>query len=651
MLETATTDLLTSAREAVDRHAWREALALFQEADSHQELTGADLELVADAAFFSGLGDLVIETKERAFKAHLASGDRMRAAYMAIELCRENLYKGRASIAAAWRRRGERLLDGEPEGYAHGYLAMAHAESARWAGELEAARLLAEKAVRIGNQSGDADLEALALVSLGSIRIAAGEVTQGFELIEEATVAALNAELSPYITGVTYCQVIATCRDLADYQRASEWTEATEQWCQKQSIPGFPGVCRVHRAEVVAQSGAWERAEEELIKATRELEAYNATPPMSDGFYALAQLRYRRGDLEGAEEALQEANRLGHSSQPVLSLIRLAQRNVRPAFSGIKSALEERTADSWASTHLLPAFVEIAIAAGEVDAAHKAAEELAGLVESFDAIAMQAQRELAWGRVLLAESEPANAIPRLRRAIELWGRVPAPYEVAISRWLLARGLRTLHQVDQADLELGTALNDLTKLGAERDAEAVRREVQAAADIRSGPVTARKTFMFTDIVGSTNLAEAMGDHAWDGLLRVHDKTLRDEIVRKGGEVVNSTGDGFFVAFDSARAAIDCAVSIQQRLREHRVTTGYVPTVRIGLHAADANQVGADYSGVGVHVAARVAAQAGGDEILASADTVAEAGHVDTGESREVTLKGVAKPVAVVAVNWR
>ena len=650
-MDTATADLLITAREAIDRHAWSEALDLFQEADRQQELTGPDLEILADAAFFSGLGDLVIETKERAFKAHLAAGDRMRAAYMAIELGRENWYKGRASIGSAWLRRGERLLEGEPEGFAHGYLAMAHAETARMAGDLEGAQHLAEEAVRIGSQTGNADLEALALVSLGSIRIAGGDVTKGFELIEEATVAALNGELSPFITGVTYCQVIATCRDLADYRRASEWTAATESWCEKQSIPGFPGVCRVHRAEVVAQAGAWERAEDELLKATRELAAYNATPPMSDGFYALAQLRYRRGDLEGAEEALREANRLGHGSQPVLSLIRLAQGNVRSAFSGVKSALEEKSSDSWANTHLLPAFVEIAIAAGELAAARTAAEELATLVETFDAVAMQAQRELAWGRVLLAESEPGKAVPRLRRAIELWGRVPAPYEAAISRWLLARALRTSHQVDQADLELETALNDLTKLGAKRDVEAARRDLQAAADQRSGPASTRKTFMFTDIVGSTNLAEMLGDQAWDQLLRWHDETLRSEFSRKGGVVANSTGDGFFVAFDSAVKAVECSINIQQRLRDHRISTGFAPMVRIGLHTADANQVGSDYSGVGVHIAARVSALAGGEEIIASAETVAEAGKVSVGEAREVALKGVAKPVAVVPVVWR
>jgi class 3 adenylate cyclase len=650
-VDTATADLLISAREAIDRHAWTDALDLFQKADLGEQLSGADLELMAVAAFFSGKADVVIEAKERAFKTHLAAGDRVRAAYLALDVSREYFYQGKGSIASAWLRRGERLLEGEPESFAHGYLAMAHAQMARSAGDMASARQLAENAVRIGSQTGNADLEALSLIALGSIKIAAGEVTDGFGRMEEATLAALNGELSPLITGVTYCSVISACRDLADYQRAGEWTEATEKWCDKQSISGFPGVCRVHRAEIVAQSGAWERAEEELIKATRELAAYNATPPIADGFYSLAQLRYRRGDLDGAEEALKEAHRFGRHTQPVFSLIRLARGNLRTAFSSIKSARDELAADSWVTARLLPAYIEIAIAAGELAAARTGAEELTKLVESYDAMAMQAERELAWGRVLLAESEFAQAIPRLRRAHDLWSRVPAPYEAAVSRWLLSKALRALHDIDEADLELEVALNGLTMLGAKRDIEAIRNEMQAAADRRQGPASTRKTFMFTDIVGSTNLAEMLGDQAWDQLLRWHDEALRSEFSRQGGEVANSTGDGFFVAFESAKKAIECAINIQQRLRDHRISTGFAPMVRIGLHTAEANQVGSDYSGVGVHIAARVSALAGGEEIVASADTVAEAGDVSIGEAREATLKGVAKPVAVVPIIWR
>ena len=157
-------------------------------------------------------------------------------------------------------------------------------------------------------------------------------------------------------------------------------------------------------------------------------------------------------------------------------------------------------------------------------------------------------------------------------------------------------------------------------------------------------------MFTDIVGSTSLAEALGDQAWERLLRWHDDVLRGLVASGGGEIVNSTGDGFFAAFESARAGIDCAVSIERALLDQRETSGFALSVRIGLHTAEANRRGADYSGKGVHVAARVASLAHGGEILATAQTLAEAGDVRSSAPRLTPVKGVSEPVSLASVTW-
>src|SRR5918996_5308974 len=150
----------------------------------------------------------------------------------------------------------------------------------------------------------------------------------------------------------------------------------------------------------------------------------------------------------------------------------------------------------------------------------------------------------------------------------------------------------------------------------------------------------KTFMFTDIVKSTNLAEAMGDTAWSELLRWHDETLRSFFAAHNGDEVSSTGDGFFVGFDSPDAAVTCAVAIQRRLAEHRKQHGFAPQVRIGLHAAEATVVADDYAGLGVHEAARVGALAEGGEILTTCDTVeAEGLSFPLSNERRVSLKGL------------
>ncbi len=160
----------------------------------------------------------------------------------------------------------------------------------------------------------------------------------------------------------------------------------------------------------------------------------------------------------------------------------------------------------------------------------------------------------------------------------------------------------------------------------------------------------KTFMFTDIVRSTNLVEALGDEAWENLLRWHDQMLRSLFGAHQGEEVVATGDGFFVGFDSPEPAIACAVAIQRGLSEHRQKHGFAPQVRIGLHASDATQVGANFSGKGVHEAARIAAQAEAGEILASSETAAGA-RFPRSDARSLTLKGISEPMEVVSLDWR
>jgi adenylate cyclase len=167
--------------------------------------------------------------------------------------------------------------------------------------------------------------------------------------------------------------------------------------------------------------------------------------------------------------------------------------------------------------------------------------------------------------------------------------------------------------------------------------------------KSAPRRVQKTFMFTDIEKSTALVEALGDEAWQGVLRWHDETLRSLFAaHKGAEVV-APGDGVFVGFDSPDEAISCAVAIQRKLAEHRQSAGFAPKVRIGVHATGATQVGRNFSGKGVHEAARIAGLAEGGEVLASRDTAADT-RFPKSEPREVSVKGLSEPIQIVSVDW-
>ena len=553
-------------------------------------------------------------------------------------------------MASGWVRRGERLLGAEGDTYAHGYLALVGSEAAAGAGDQVAAMAAAEQAMSIAERAGDPDLMAHARGNMGSLKIASGATVEGVAMLEEATVAAVNGELSPFTSGITACRMIGACRSLSDYQRASEWIEATERYCERQSVDGFPGVCRIHRAEVASITGDWDRAEAELQRATTELRGLAGTMLEGEGDYALGDIRRLRGDFEGAEAALRSAHAHGSSPYPALALIRLAQGDVEAAWVAIDGAVRDQTWDRLARVRLLPVQVEIALAAGRLDSARTAADELSALVVTYPSVALEAGAAVARGRVLTAEGDAAAASRELRAGITGWRTVGAPYEVARARVALARAMRDQGDDAGADLELQAALDAFRTLGAAPDAAAVERELVAIEERRNRPQTGHRAFMFTDIVGSTNLAEALGDEAWDRLLRWHDETLRRLVERGSGKVVNTTGDGFFAAFDTAAAAVDCAVAIQRALREHRTSTGFAPSVRIGIHAGDATVRGPDYSGVAVHVAARVGALAAGWEILASEAAIAEAGRSPGPDIREVAVKGVSAPVSVASIAW-
>ena len=164
--------------------------------------------------------------------------------------------------------------------------------------------------------------------------------------------------------------------------------------------------------------------------------------------------------------------------------------------------------------------------------------------------------------------------------------------------------------------------------------------------KAAPARVQKTFMFTDIVKSTNLVEALGDEAWQGVLRWHDDTLRSQFAAHRGDEVTATGDGFFVAFESPDEALACAVTIQRQLADHRKTAGFAPPVRIGVHAAGATQVGRNFTGKGVHEASRIAGLAALARRL-----VDRVRRFPVSEPRTVDIRGMSEPIEVVSVAWR
>ncbi len=648
MSDVVTVDPLEAGREAYGRRAWPEAYRLLEEADRAGLLEPEDLEALAKSAWWIGLANESIAAFERAYALHLERGNRAMAAMMALTLRREYGAKLAGTVGQAWLHRAEHLLEGEEEAVAHGYLEIARRELDFDKGDIEGALAHLDRAKEIASRQNDADLPVWVAISRAEVLGTSGQLDEAYGLMEQAAAVAVGGELGPFTTGAVFCAVMSVCRATGDYRRGSEWADVSKQWCERQDIAGFPGICRVHRAEFLRLTGAWTDAASEAERASEELQRFH--PAAAGGaFHELGEVRLRMGDLEGAEEAFVQARALGTEPQPGTALLLVARGRTDAAAASIKGSLEEITWHKLARARLLPAQAEIAKALGDLTTAEAAAAELDVIAEEFGTAAIKASAAYAAGIVALLRNDPSETATRARDSRRLWREIDAPYEAAISTMLLAEARTAAGETEAAGLELEAARDAFERLGARPDI--ARTDALLAEPEKPTGAREVRTFMFTDIVGSTALVEAIGDDAWHDLLRWHDEALRRCFTASGGEEIHRTGDGFFVAFPDARAALGCAATIQRTLADHRRDHGFAPQVRIGVHAAEATRAGGDYEGAGVHAAARIAALAEGSEVLASVETVEGAGSVVDGEPREVSLKGLAKPVRVVAVDWR
>ena len=331
----------------------------------------------------------------------------------------------------------------------------------------------------------------------------------------------------------------------------------------------------------------------------------------------------------------------------------LAQGKIDAASSGMRRGLADPHFDRLGRCRLLPTEVEIALALGDVERARAAVVELEQTAAEYDSPPLRASALCGRGALQLAEGDTPGAIAAFQQSWRLWNAADLPYEAARARTALGTALRADGDEQSARMELEAARSAFERLGAMVDLARVTELLGDGGNggVRVAPgerITA--TFMFTDIVGSTNLVEALGDAAWNDLIAWHDQTLRGLVASHHGEIVKHAGDGFVVTFDSAADGVECAVAIQHRLADHRRRNGFAPTVRIGLHHTEATRMGPDYAGLGVHVAARVGALAVGGEVLVTGDVLAAAPtRFPVSEPRTVTLKGVAEPVDVVTVH--
>lgn len=510
-------EAIDRGRDALRQTAWTEAFQLLSAADREAPLDPPDLERLAETAHLLARDAEGAELLTRAHRGFLERGDRVAAARCAYWLAFGALNGGEPAQAGGWVARARRLLDeGQHDCSVRGYLLALGAIRSFREGDVAAAHAAFVEVAGMGRRFGDPDLVALGLCGQGRALLRRGELPGGLGLLDEAMVAIQAGEVSPRVVGGIYCTMLEACTEVFDLRRAQEWTDALTRWCASQpDVVPYRGPCLAYRADLLTLHGAWPEALAEMERARDWVEQPRLAPALAAVLRILGDIHRLRGELVEAEEAYRRARAGERSPHPGLALLRLAQGQLEAARAAIRAAAEGIRDDAERAP-VLEAQVEIALAAGDLPAARRAAEELAGLAARLGPPFLRAVAGRAMGALLLAEGDARGALGPLREALATWRELGAPYHAARTQVLIALACRADRDCDAAELELDGARRVFERLGAAPDLARVDALLRARE--RSGGLTAREMQVLALVAsGRTNRSIARE-------LRLSEKTV-------------------------------------------------------------------------------------------------------------------------------
>lgn len=453
-----------AAGEAFAAREWRRAFDLYSGA---ADLDGEGLDRYAQCAMLLNRMDDYFAIRERAYEELLARGDLVGAALAAFWSGMQHMVDGEVAAGGGWLARAARLVEEDgTDSVPAACLGLSAAFAVAVGGDPERAAALTGEVVADGLRLGSRELVGIALHQQGLLLIEAGRTDEGLAKLDEAMLEVASGSMSPMATGIVYCGAIAGCWTAYELRRVHEWTAAMTRWCDSQpQLLQFTGECRVRRAELNQLHGAWTDAIAELVPR-------NAAADSGDYWDGVAA--YLRGNLDrlqgrfdSAEDCFAEASRLGVDPQPGLALLRLARGNVQAAAAMSRRCLAEGQDDA-KRVEVLAAATEILLAAGETERAGEAAEELAAVSARRRSPVVEAAEAQARAAVDLAAGRHDRALAHARSALRRWVEVPAPYQEAQTRILLAGACRALGDSESGGREEALARQRFTELGAAPD---------------------------------------------------------------------------------------------------------------------------------------------------------------------------------------
>jgi len=468
------TERLKEAQAAFKNQAWTNSFELFAALDEKHMLEPDDLEKLSVAAYLIGKDEVCAESLSRAHQGFLENDNIPHAVRCAFWQALTLFSRGEEARGGGWVARAERLLEEYPEEFVErAYLKIPMALKLMSKGQYDQAYTCFIEADRISRNYNDLDIKTLVLLGQGQTLVSKGEIDPGLTLLDEAMVSVEAGDVSPMAAGIIYCAVIDICHKIFDLHRARTWTTALSRWCESQpDMVPYRGQCFIRRAEVMRFQGLWDQATTEVDHACTWLTEKRREPSAGEAYYQRAELFRLRGEFENAEIAYQTANKWGRKPQPGLALLRLMQRNVTMACTSISREYNELNGPLIRS-QMLPAYIEIMLAANKTNEARQAVDELTAIVNStikssyLQAIAYQME-----GMVLIEKEKPEKALNVLEDSLKTWRELHAPFEEAQVRVYRGQSYKKLGDQDMATMEFNSARSIFEDLGALPDLEQV-----------------------------------------------------------------------------------------------------------------------------------------------------------------------------------
>lgn len=461
-------ELLVRGRESYAKRAWADARSLLLAADGLAPLVVEDLEQLAHAASLVNDVELMLKTLERVHNACMEEGQELRAARAGFWLGFRLMPRGERARAQAWLARVQRILDRQGDCVERGYVLLPQTIMKIVAGEIDAAEVMAKQATAIGEHYRDRDLIAFARALHARVYLRRADLEHGLSIFDDVMLEATSQELSPTVTGLIYCNVIAALTQVYAFDRAREWTAALSTWCEAQpQLQTFAGTCLVHRAELMELGGEWSGAFEAARTACDRVTSANDPMLAASALYQQAEIHRLRGQDAAAEAAYTECSKRGREPLPGLALLRLAQGKNEAAANALRRVVAA-TSDPLQRTRYLPAHVEVMIAAGALDEARASCAELEQTAALYRGEVLDAMAKHARASLALAEGNARTAVEPLRDALQAWQRVGAPYIAARIHALIARACAALGDQETAQLEQRCARETFERLGAVPD---------------------------------------------------------------------------------------------------------------------------------------------------------------------------------------